>query len=37
MRDNQLIYTAYTATGDLYDKVTILNDFDLLGQKLILI
>ena len=27
-RDNQLIYTAYTATGDLYDKVTILKDFD---------
>ena len=27
-RDNKLIYTAYTATGDLYDKVTILKDFD---------
>jgi hypothetical protein len=26
--DNKLIYAAYTATGDLYDKVTILKDFD---------
>lgn len=27
-RDNKLIYAAYTATGDLYDKVTIVKDFD---------
>ena len=27
-RDNQLIYAAYTATGDLFDKVTIVKDFD---------
>ena len=27
-RDNKLIYAAYTATGDLYDKITIEKDFD---------
>ena len=27
-RDNKLIYAAYTATGDLYDKITIGKDFD---------
>ena len=26
-RDNKLIYAAYTATGDLYDKLTIVKDF----------
>ena len=30
--ENKLIYAAYTATGDLYDKVTIVKDFDT-GKK----